>query len=47
MDGVDCMGSVVYLFFFFFLRNAGGFINFFHLKWNLENFEVMVTHTVD
>lgn len=48
MDGVDCMGSVVLPnFFFFLLRNAGGFINFFHLKSNLENFEVMVTHTVD
>ena len=46
MDGVDCMGSVVYLIFFFFFRDAGGFINFFHLKSYLENFEVTVTQLI-
>lgn len=52
MDGVDCVGLVVYLNIFFFLiflklRDAGGLINLFHLKQYFENFGVIVTHTVD
>lgn len=51
MDGVDCVGLVVYLNIFFLiflkLRDTGGPINLFHLKQYFANFGVIVTHTVD